>query len=61
MSILEKLTVLSQNNEDLIITPAEYQVLCKEVFDLGEQASDYDDLILNYTFQSKEVIVKDIE
>jgi hypothetical protein len=59
MSILSLLNELSTAGSPLVITPAQYQELCIEIFDLGSHAADYDELILNYTFNNTPVEVKD--
>lgn len=59
--MLEKLKALYESNSPLVITPQEYQDLCKEVFELGDGAALWDDLILNYRYLGEEVIVKEAE
>ena len=62
MSILSKLSDLATANSPLTITPLEYQDLCNEVLSMPfESRAQYDDLILNFTYNSKEVIVKELE
>lgn len=58
--MLEKLKQLKDLGKPLVITPSEYQDLCREVFDLGmPRAADYDDLILNYQFEGLSVLVEE--
>lgn len=57
--ILEKLAQLYSNNEPLVITSDEYQILCVEVFNLGDAAAQWDDLILNFVYQGQQVEIDD--
>ena len=59
--MLEKLKSLYESESPLVITPQEYQDLCKEVFELGDKAAQWDDLILNYRYLGVEVVVKEAE
>lgn len=61
MSILTKLQDMADANQPLTLTRSEYQALCREVYELGNLAVNYDDLILNYIYQDKDVTIKDDE
>lgn len=57
MSILQKLQELKDSGAELRITPQEYQELCIEVHALGDTASQYDELVLEYIFSGARVTV----
>ena len=61
MSILKKLEEQTVNKVALRITPQEYQALCLEIFDLGDRAYLWDDLVLNYRYNNELVTVTEEE
>jgi hypothetical protein len=62
MSILAFLSDCEAQSLPLVITPLQYQDLCLEVLALAfEDRPQYDNLILNYNYNGKEVTVKEPE